>query len=552
MPTETELALEQTQQGVSYEVSKDLIPQAENSVKEILLKLNLLDQRSILTDSKIHIKMDIEGGGGDQGLLLPQLMRLDVPEFLGDDPHRWIFAIKVFSLLNTPADQPLWIVGFNLKGARELLVSKPTSLGDVFLLALTIEARLDDQAAPLTGTSAGLKANKVVNDGDGKLAISPNQKTFFAKKHRYLISYLEQLLRTMLIRCARGVEIRLTVKIVSIVPINRATIKTFVIIIIHKIHRVFHNNIFVVKTYPIDQSPPQEMSIQDMQINDLKENFNGISIKILKITKENELRQREQVANLSIYIVEPSRCFDSFCYDDDEESTISLNEIISQNPSSIAITPILPIEDPDDFLITGKKESDEVIKSSVEDLVRIPSKSKDTSESDSECDLHACDDFSPIDVLEGKSLTFSNPLFDLNNDFTSSDDESLSDKDVPEDNVKIYSNPLFEFDDEYISSDVNHHFDEVLEDVGSKDECFDSGGDVDEINAFDIPSDFKDCYYDSEGDIIYLESFLSDDTTHNPPPEVFLNHDLRSLSDINDLEIMVKVFDPGNPEKIIL
>ncbi|GJV17735.1 hypothetical protein Tco_1363058, partial [Tanacetum coccineum] len=59
-------------------------------------------------------------------------------------------------------------------------------------------------------------------------------------------------------------------------------------------------------------------------------------------------------------------------------------------------------------------------------------------------------------------------LFDSNEDFTSSDDESLSDKDVPEDKVKIYSNPLFEFDDKYISSDVNPLFDEVLENIESK------------------------------------------------------------------------------------
>nr|GEX31690.1 ribonuclease H-like domain-containing protein [Tanacetum cinerariifolium] len=71
----------------------------------------------------------------------------------------------------------------------------------------------------------------------------------------------------------------------------------------------------------------------------------------------------------------------------------------------------------------------------VENLVPIPSESEDTSRSDSECDLLSCVDFSPIDVPEGKSMTFSNPLFDLNDDFTSSDDESLSDEDVPEDNV---------------------------------------------------------------------------------------------------------------------
>nr|GEW68758.1 hypothetical protein [Tanacetum cinerariifolium] len=109
------------------------------------------------------------------------------------------------------------------------------------------------------------------------------------------------------------------------------------------------------------------------------------------------------------------------------------------------------------------------IKSSVEDLVPILSESEDTSKSDSECILPSCDYFSPIDALGEKGVTFSNPLFNSNNDFTSSDDESLSDEDVPNDNFKIYSKPLFEFDDEYISSNVNPLFDEVLEDIECKD-----------------------------------------------------------------------------------
>ncbi|GKF40235.1 hypothetical protein Tco_0120296, partial [Tanacetum coccineum] len=66
--------------------------------------------------------------------------------------------------------------------------------------------------------------------------------------------------------------------------------------------------------------------------------------------------------------------------------------------------------------------------------------------------------------------------------------------------------PLFEFDDEYISSNVNPLFDEVLENIEIKDsyvsnldepfllvtplsddnedECFDPGGDVDEIEFY--------------------------------------------------------------------
>ncbi|GJW64026.1 hypothetical protein Tco_0115910 [Tanacetum coccineum] len=169
-----------------------------------------------------------------------------------------------------------------------------------------------------------------------------------------------------------------------------------------------------------------------------------MSIEINKITKEKELRQREHVANLSTHTPEPSRRFNFTCYDDDdddEERTMPLSEIISQLPPSIVITtspPVLPIEDPEDSLIMGneelstipEKESDEFIKSSVEDLVPIPSESEDTSGSDSECDLPSCDDFSPINIPEGKSVTFSNPLFDSNEDFTSSDNESLSDEDV--------------------------------------------------------------------------------------------------------------------------
>ncbi|GJT05165.1 hypothetical protein Tco_0839627 [Tanacetum coccineum] len=317
-----------------------------------------------------------------------------------------------------------------------------------------------------------------------------------------------------------------------------------------------------------------------------------------------------------------SRRFNYFYDDDDEESSIHLRDIISKLPPSIAITSVLPTLEPEDSLIMGneelstipkstipEKESDEFIKSSVEDVVPIPSESGDTSGSDSVCDLHSCDDFSPINVYKEKSVTFSNPLFDSNDDFTSSDDESLSDEDVPEDNIKIYSNPLFEFNDEYISSDVNPLFDEdeffapgddiefllhrdpstptisvvsilegftdeppleenddlfdlesktyylkkffykaPIDDLMTKDKIFDPRGDIDEIDAFldvDISKVIKEGYHDSERDILYLESLLSNDTILSLLPKVFLDHDPKSLSDINDLKIMVKVFDPG-------
>nr|GFB14080.1 hypothetical protein [Tanacetum cinerariifolium] len=86
----------------------------------------------------------------------------------------------------------------------------------------------------------------------------------------------------------------------------------------------------------------------------------------------------------------------------------------------------------------SKTESDEFIKSSVENLVPNPSE----SEGESECDMPASEAFT----------TFSNVLFDADYEFYSLDDQSLSDEEVPE---KIFSNPLF--DEEIIPMKIDQH-----------------------------------------------------------------------------------------------
>ncbi|GJT34630.1 hypothetical protein Tco_0925049 [Tanacetum coccineum] len=68
----------------------------------------------------------------------------------------------------------------------------------------------------------------------------------------------------------------------------------------------------------------------------------------------------------------------------------------------------------------------------------------------------------------------------------------------------------------------------------------------------DISTDIENGYHDSEGDIIYLESLLVDDTIPNLPLGVFLDHDPENLKDEpdnEDLKSMVKVFDPEIHEK---
>ncbi|GKC66677.1 hypothetical protein Tco_1099275, partial [Tanacetum coccineum] len=68
-------------------------------------------------------------------------------------------------------------------------------------------------------------------------------------------------------------------------------------------------------------------------------------------------------------------------------------------------------------------ESDEVIKSSVEDLVPIPSKSEGIS--DDTCDAPFCDNSPPLDILNDHFEIF----LDFNDDCTSSDDNSFEDID---------------------------------------------------------------------------------------------------------------------------
>ncbi|GJU71638.1 hypothetical protein Tco_1263043 [Tanacetum coccineum] len=74
----------------------------------------------------------------------------------------------------------------------------------------------------------------------------------------------------------------------------------------------------------------------------------------------------------------------------------------------------------------AKTESDEVIKSSVEDLVPIPSESEGIS--DDTCDVPFCDNSPPLDVLNDHFEIFS----DFNDDCTSSDDDSFENIDYIE------------------------------------------------------------------------------------------------------------------------
>nr|GEV84098.1 hypothetical protein [Tanacetum cinerariifolium] len=149
----------------------------------------------------------------------------------------------------------------------------------------------------------------------------------------------------------------------------------------------------------------------EIKIAELKENFNGMSI---EIRKKKKLQQLEQWANHS---TSPSKHFNYFCYDNDDEEDYT-----------IAVTPSLSTEEADNSLNMRDEhldtilatESDEFIKSSVKNLIPIPSESEGIP--DNMCDVPFHDNSLPLDVSKDQFKNFS----ESNDEFSLIDDDSFS------------------------------------------------------------------------------------------------------------------------------
>nr|GFB31186.1 hypothetical protein [Tanacetum cinerariifolium] len=197
----------------------------------------------------------------------------------------------------------------------------------------------------------------------------------------------------------------------------------------------------------------------------------------------------------------------------------------------IAITFDLPTVETKDSLRMGDEhldtipatKSDEFVKSSVENLVPNPSESEDLS--DSECDVPACDDFT----------TFSNLLFDADDDLSSNDNESFSDEDISK---KIYSNPLC--DEEIISIKIDPHYfnakSDLIESLLNQDSSIISSSSkidslldefADELILLkSIPPGIDKADCDPEEEIRLIEKLLYDNSSPRPPKEfIFENSD---------------------------
>nr|GEV51512.1 hypothetical protein [Tanacetum cinerariifolium] len=137
---------------------------------------------------------------------------------------------------------------------------------------------------------------------------------------------------------------------------------------------------------------------------------------ILKLFQRLQTDVQNIHEELAVYINTLNRDGPTVCYDDDDEDY------------AIAVTPSLSTEEPDNSLSIGDEhldtvpttESDELIKSSVENLVPIPSESEGIP--DNMCDVPFHDNSPPLDVSKYQFEDF----FDSNDESTSYDDNSFS------------------------------------------------------------------------------------------------------------------------------
>nr|GFB31550.1 hypothetical protein [Tanacetum cinerariifolium] len=267
---------------------------------------------------------------------------------------------------------------------------------------------------------------------------------------------------------------------------SRVTIKT---LIFRKIFKVFHNNILVVK-----------------------------------------------IAGLLMNLTSLLVCYDD---DDDEERSDSLDDnIISGLPPFSVITPdepVLSTEDPDNSLSMGDEhldtflatESDEFIKSGVENLILIPSESEGIP--DHMCDVLSHDNSPPLDVLKYQIQDFS----ESNEEFSSTDDDSH----VLE---KIISKPLSE--EEIIpmkslrthdsSLPISSKIDSLLEEFA---------GELTLLKSIPPGIDKADC--DFEEDIRLIEKLLYDNSSQRPPEEFVSANSDAAIESFFPSPILVKDSD---------
>nr|GEY66144.1 hypothetical protein [Tanacetum cinerariifolium] len=361
--------------------------------------------------------------------------------------------------------------------------------------------------------------------------------------------------------------------------------------------------------YPFIHHPSQEINEEVFQakgnlmksIQTFLEKFNCISFG----EKPKEVKHTvEQPTKRGTRISESSQNFRVI----HKKSSISLNNS-SQISLVNAITPVLPTEEPEYSLSMGyahlsttlETKSDEVIKSSVKNLVPILSEYEVTSDNESECDVPVYED--SFDDLEDHYEILSNS----NNDDISSDDDAFEDTEYVEASLldsKLVSleeeNDVYQEEKEFDLEDILQIQDVILREKllsinrliadieflndnptpdcvlkssvsflifeKSDNSLSYSDNSLPEFETFNdhmketssdnsIPPGIENFGYDSKGDIHFLEELLVNDSISLPENELsyFDHHDDLSFpcppSEPPDVEFFFD-FEPNSEEVI--
>ncbi|GJX48234.1 hypothetical protein Tco_0273424 [Tanacetum coccineum] len=356
----------------------------------------------------------------------------------------------------------------------------------------------------------------------------------------------------------------------------------------------------IIRTFlkKFNHIPPEEKPIDFLLAED----------KFLKIKQaiEEEQNQPEDIQELMLKLLNDLKIYDEIllkqeqqAVQEEQEEQVAQSFLLNWNfpmvdddeytilyRSSKSITPDLPTEEPDNSLSMGDEhlntipemKSDEVIKSSVENLVPIPSESKGIF--DDICDVPSCDndhfdaEFGLINSLLSRVFSikflkmillpeeFAGELdlidlilpgidednFDeeegaINIDILQIEDEILREKllnvNLLIDKIKALNlTPSFPFVFEYPSS--------------SPIPVVDSEFLIEEVDTFLVPEDSIppgiESDFDSEGDIVFLDNLLNDDPI--PEYEHFtfdIEPDAPVINNFDELN-EDECFDPGGGE----
>ncbi|GKD87693.1 hypothetical protein Tco_1358847 [Tanacetum coccineum] len=291
--------------------------------------------------------------------------------------------------------------------------------------------------------------------------------------------------------------------------------------------------------YHIDQSPPQDLILDSLMCT-CREN-NRILEEML----------RTQMPNSPVVLNEPEGSDDYTKVTYDKEQCLSDHYTAHVTPP--AYTPFIPFlatMEPTDTLLMGDevistipaRETNEFIKSSVDDFVLIPKESEVTSDSVLECNMPTTTPLPPTDNGEA-DFDINSPLGEYVVDFLMENevvaglprhlvkylfnhllknlsltkgmsDEPFGDDTKPRSFDVTFSNPLFDFNDDFTLCNDNPLFEEEFEDINI---ALPLGEHLDTLSTGDREIDFNpsnsdSMYYDSESDILFFEQLLNEDS----------------------------------------